>query len=300
MNPALPCQMSGQGLSTLGTSSSSAPRKKRASSADGFSFAQQALEDKEAELSLLRARFNLRLDAERVKTQDASSALRTACEEATRSQQQAAVAELTSMRQSFDETVSLQRSTLEVALREERLRAAEAQASWQAEMAAMKRHAAGLEAELCAAQEAEQAQAAAEVEQRKRAEDDAAEMRSRLKSMQERLNESWMELKAATSSSLQTTSCSTQTIDDVREPPCSPQLIERMAMRLSDVEGEMWRGAGAESERLELVADRLRRAVALKNDTIDELKDELWRREREILEARGILSGLGEVVSPCS
>lgn len=71
-----------------------------------------------------------------------------------------------------------------------------------------------------------------------------------------------------------------------------------LTMRLCDVEGEMWRAMGAEAERLELVADRLRRAVQLKNDTIDELKDELWRREREIFEARGILAGLGEVVKP--
>ncbi|CAE8602325.1 unnamed protein product, partial [Polarella glacialis] len=49
---------------------------------------------------------------------------------------------------------------------------------------------------------------------------------------------------------------------------------------------------GSEAARLSVVEEKMRRALALKNDMIDELKDELWRKECEILEARGILAGL--------
>jgi hypothetical protein len=310
------------------------------------------MEDKDAELSLLRSRFNLRLDAERVRTQDATAALRAACQEATRSQQEAAVAELASMRQRFEETTALQRSALELALSEERMRAAEAQSACVAEAALLRRTVLGLESELHDAQEnalkvqrdaaaemmtekqrhrvdAEEIEAAfskqrevlaeevvarfelehfrltttlaAEVSQRKRAEEDAADLRARLKAMQHSLSESLGQIEPKAEKQPEFISRSTQTTNvDNDRPLCSPRLLDMMLMRLSDAEGEMWRASGAEVERLEVVSDRLRRAVALKNDTIDELKDELWRREREILETRGILAGLGQKTGPHS
>jgi len=117
MNPTAPRHIVGQVVGTprgLGImsrcssrSSSGKPRQQRAASADGNLSAQYALEAKDAELGLLRARFNLRLDAERVATEDASSSLREVCEEATRLQQKAAVAELAAMRRGFAETTSL-------------------------------------------------------------------------------------------------------------------------------------------------------------------------------------------------
>jgi len=363
-NPTLSHQAGGQELSAprgLGvtsrcsSSSSNRPRQRRAISADGGLSAQCALETKDAELGLLRARFNLCLDAERVRTEDTSSALREACKAATQLQQQAAVAELADMQRRFHETTSLQRSALDVALSEERMRTVEEQSNLRAEAQASKRSASELEAELHAALHAAEEQAveiaearrhaeaelaaeqqrqqedvvvlqakfaeqreslveeviarfeqehfrlsataAAEAERRKKAEDDTAEMRARLASMQDRLSQTWLQPKPVVTAQASISSF-TQTDLHASRPPLSPRLLEALSMRLADLEGELWRSTGAEAERLDLVAGRLRHAVALKNDTIDELKDELWRREREIFEARGILAGLGDLTRP--
>uniref|UniRef100_A0A7S4V468 Uncharacterized protein n=1 Tax=Alexandrium monilatum TaxID=311494 RepID=A0A7S4V468_9DINO len=75
------------------------------------------------------------------------------------------------------------------------------------------------------------------------------------------------------------------------DPPLSPGR-EALVMRVADLEAQLWTQASAEAARLEVIEERMRRALTLKNDMIDELKDELWRKERDILEARGILAGL--------
>lgn len=342
----------GFGLTPRSASSGSRPRQNRAASADGDLSAQYALEAKDAELGLLRARFNLRLDAERLKTEGASSSLREACKEATQLQQKAAVAELAAMRQRFDETTSLQRSAMDAALSEQRMRTAEEQSSLRAEACASNRRASELELELHAARQAAEEQsrklaevrqaaeaeiaeersrrqedavelrvqfaqqrevlveevvarfeqehfrlsttAAAEVERRKKAEGDAAEIRERLKGVQESLNATWLKPKPESTRGM-SMSIAIQTDFDDSPPCCSPRLREELSMRLADLEGRHRTSAAAEAERLELVDAGFRKAVALKNDTIDALKDELWRREREILEARGIMAGLGEV-----
>lgn len=363
-SPTLVDQICRQELSTpLGlcvpsqcpSSNSSRLRQSRAASADGGLSARYGLENKDAELGLLRARFNMRLDAERVRTEDASTALHEACKAATQLQQQEAIAELTEMRRRYNETSSLQRSALDAALSEERMRSVEALSNLRAEAQASKRSASELEAELDAArhtaeqqaikigearrkfeaemvaeqlnrqedavqlqsQFAEQreslvegviarfeqehfrlsATAAAETERRKKAEGDTAELRARLASLQDRLSETLLQPKPVVEDP-GSTSTSTQTDLHAYIPPLSPRSLEALSMRLADLEGELWRSTSAEAERLELVAARLRQAVALKNDTIDELKDELWRREREIFEARGILAGLGEMTRP--
>jgi len=336
--------------------SSSRSRQKRSASADAVC-AQQALEDKDAELGLLRARFNLRLDAERVRTDDTSKALRAACDESVQAQHETVVAQLASMRHRFAETTSLQQLALDAALSEERMRGVEEQSVWRAEVSSYRQGASQLQTELRSAcdeaavhaakavatrenseaelsaerlgrhEDAEGLQAAlssqrevlvrevvarfeqehfrlsatlaAEVARRKKAEEDSADVWSRLKTTQQRLNNSLLESESSAASAPVSVSRSIQTELGTYREPCSPRLLDMMAMRLADVEGERWRAADSEAERLEFVADRLRRAVALKNDTIDELKDELRRREREILEARGILAGLGEAARPC-
>jgi len=68
---------------------------------------------------------------------------------------------------------------------------------------------------------------------------------------------------------------------------------ERLEFQLADLEARLWLAERAETGCLQIVEDRFRHVVALKNDVIDALKDELWRREREILETHAIISGHG-------
>eukprot|EP00929_Paragymnodinium_shiwhaense_P008132 TRINITY_DN112072_c0_g1_i1.p1 TRINITY_DN112072_c0_g1~~TRINITY_DN112072_c0_g1_i1.p1 ORF type:complete len:521 (+),score=104.40 TRINITY_DN112072_c0_g1_i1:180-1742(+) len=91
------------------------------------------------ELSLLRARFDLRLDAERVRTQDACAEIRGVCDVAMEEQQSRAAQHLGTMQQEFEELARLQRASEQMALAQERARGAEANMALQAEVAELKR-----------------------------------------------------------------------------------------------------------------------------------------------------------------
>jgi len=67
---------------------------------------------------------------------------------------------------------------------------------------------------------------------------------------------------------------------------------ETLALRLADMEAQMLSKMGSEASRLDPVEEKLRRALSMKNDVIDELKEELLRRESEIVQAHRILAGL--------
>jgi len=144
------------------------------------------------------------------------------------------------------------------------------------------------------------ATAAAEVERRRKAEEDAAEMRARLKAMQEQHDEQQQrdEEAAGVAEALREQQHQLQEQQRAAEAAEKALQEEALSLRLADLEGELQRATATEAERLELVAVRVRDAVAQQNETINELKDELWRREQEILKTRGILGGLSEVRRP--
>eukprot|EP00747_Dinoflagellata_sp_TGD_P030037 gnl/TRDRNA2_/TRDRNA2_134352_c0_seq1.p1 gnl/TRDRNA2_/TRDRNA2_134352_c0~~gnl/TRDRNA2_/TRDRNA2_134352_c0_seq1.p1 ORF type:complete len:542 (+),score=114.10 gnl/TRDRNA2_/TRDRNA2_134352_c0_seq1:42-1628(+) len=304
----------------------------------------------DAEAELLRARFDLRLDAERVRTQQDSAELRGACDNALRLQQAVAVSELEAVRRSYEEVASLQRSSAAVELAKVRaeaeqarnelleeaaasrlaegkreanlkhiLEAAEheaatavacckqAEAEVQAERVGREKDAAELRAkffehreeqvaEVIARFEGEHfrlaARLAEEGERRLVAEEEFAEARVRLEELRHRTVEAEALLpEAVPTCRVSVVSCGVQTSEPVSELLLPPSY-ERLEMQVADAAAQMWRSGAAEAERLALVEERMRCAIALKNDVIDGLKDELWRRECEILEARGILAGV--------
>ncbi|CAE7745737.1 unnamed protein product [Symbiodinium sp. CCMP2592] len=71
-----------------------------------------------------------------------------------------------------------------------------------------------------------------------------------------------------------------------------PVGVLALRFRLAEAEGRLMGHMDTSATQLEFLEARLRRALASKNDVIDELKDELGRREAEIFEARSILAGL--------
>jgi len=331
----------------------------------------------EAELALLRARYDLRLDVERVRTQTGVAELRDACDEATRSQQDAAVRQVEELRRSYEEASRMQRAAHDAVLsaaraearagseratrglQEEvlalqattselasslakarcttaaeevavvRLRAesvAEARSSRQAqerEATQLRERCAQETAEMRSAFEEQRHEMAAELVSRfEREHFDlsarvAAEVRARRAAEHEKnqLVELFESLRQSTRQCLEEPSSllssppqlpptvlpsfeerGVQT-EDVPLPPLSPRH-EALAMCLADLEGQLLSAEEAEAMRLQLVEQRMRCTVALKNDMIDELKTELWRKESEILEARGILAGLNMPSSP--
>ncbi|CAE8720007.1 unnamed protein product, partial [Polarella glacialis] len=96
-----------------------------------------------AELALLRARFDLRLDVERVRTQGASEELRAACSDALRSEHSVAARQLTALREGFCQAEALQRASEALAL--QGLRAASEQSAAASRQEAAQREALLLE-----------------------------------------------------------------------------------------------------------------------------------------------------------
>ncbi|CAK9092818.1 unnamed protein product [Durusdinium trenchii] len=68
---------------------------------------------------------------------------------------------------------------------------------------------------------------------------------------------------------------------------CDEAQREGWALRLNDLETQLALSATRELDRMAQVEAKLRTVVGAKNEVIDELKDELGRREQEILEANG-------------
>lgn len=141
----------------------------RASSADG---------SHEAELGLLRARFDLRLDVERLRTQDAGAELREACDASLREQQGAAAAQLAAVRGHYEAAAELQRASARAELARERVAGEAVADSLRAEAAAHRRHAANNAAEVEEARNAAREEAAAAAAALARAEARAASSRA--------------------------------------------------------------------------------------------------------------------------
>lgn len=313
---------------------------------------------KDTELALLRARFDLRLDVERARTQEGAAEMRSACDQATQAQQGAIDRQVAALRKAFEQAEAVQHSVHEAALSEAR-----AEARRESEHLAMaaqeklwhwQRTTTGLEHEVehwqrmeseekynamqkyseltaemhsahgaCEREQVEvrskleekrQEDVAAvisrfeldhfdlsvrlekEAESRRRAEQEVQNWLARFQKLRQHADEALAapDAGAAAKSAKSFVFCGTQTDPEetITEPaPLSPRH-ERLALYAADVESRLWHAALEESRRLRVVEERTRCAVALKNDMIDGLKDELWQKEREILEARGILAGL--------
>lgn len=308
----------------------------------------------DAELALLRARFNLRLDVERVRTEDGATELRDACSDAIKIHQNATAEQIDGMRRGFEHTLAVQRSAEEVALGEVHAESAEVQLALRSEISSWKH--ANMEtnrqlqearawAEEMAAEaaierderlrsycqqqarwEEEMAQAhvtfrqqqeqtiheviarfehdhfhlsmevASAVDKKHCAEKNLEEVRAQLEGLRDHACDLWPEDDQVMPLQKGPTSFSSQGVQTedfptcTEVPPPSPGY-EQLALRLADAEASILHATNAEAARLAVVDERMRRTVALKNDVIDELKDELWCKEREILETRGILAG---------
>lgn len=310
---------------------------------------------RDAEFALLRARYDLRIDVERVRTQSGAAEMRSACDEAVQAQREFAAQQLDLLRKGYMEAEALQRSAHEFAFSEARaafnLESEKASQAFQEELLDLQRlnvelrtlarklgkeeeaekasaaHARGeqeveasLARRLCEQEATEARRAfdkqreeqiaevvarfelehfalstklASEIKGRQHAEEKAGNLLARLEDLRHQANEVVLEPPLRASGG-EVSSRGTQT-DDAHYAADSVLLSakeESLALHRADLESRLWCAACAEGMRLQVVEERMRRAVALKNDMIDELKDELWRKEREILEARGILSGL--------
>lgn len=286
---------------------------------------------------------DLRLDAERVRTQEATVQLRGSYDDALRAQQAAAAEHLDVMHRRYEEMAALRRSSTAMELEEARAAALEEQKSLQADVLMLRQSEAALQSQVEVARNAETVESvvattahrrweaereavhafaneavedmraefmedrraqiaevvsrferehfgltqrfAAEVERRRQAERSTEEVQARFQRLHERAREEWPSPRPQPSAP-EVRAVGVQTTETLPLPE-----REALEMRLADIEGRLAGAADAEARRLELLAQRTGRVVALKNDMIDELKNELGRKEREILEARGILAG---------
>eukprot|EP00930_Biecheleria_cincta_P008790 TRINITY_DN110358_c0_g1_i1.p1 TRINITY_DN110358_c0_g1~~TRINITY_DN110358_c0_g1_i1.p1 ORF type:complete len:416 (-),score=103.48 TRINITY_DN110358_c0_g1_i1:59-1306(-) len=300
-----------------------------------------------AELALLRARFDLRLDVERVRTQGAAEELRTACGEALRTEQAAASRQVTALHSRFERAEALQRESEALALQHARAELDEVRASNSTQNDLLRRESAEREASLQAQLrearvgeaffEAEAVQARRDTQSveeelvceleavqeacNQRREQQVAEVLARLTGEHFRLtNEVATAVQHRLSADeeveqmgqeLDGLRCSLAEKETAEKRKQSEHILheeaaaalckqaklwsptrETLALRLADMEAQMLSKMGSEASRLDAVEEKLRRALAMKNDVIDELKEELLRRESEIVQAHRILAGL--------
>merc|ERR1712194_1006657 len=112
------------------------------------------------------------------------------------------------------------------------------------------------------------ASVATEKEGRCTAERETVEIRARLAELRHRAQEAWPSPLSPHSTLVQYKSRDTQTESEVAGPPSLER--EALAFRVADLEAKLWAGAHAEEARLVVVEEHMRRALALKNDMIDE------------------------------
>eukprot|EP00927_Polykrikos_kofoidii_P032184 TRINITY_DN27493_c0_g1_i1.p1 TRINITY_DN27493_c0_g1~~TRINITY_DN27493_c0_g1_i1.p1 ORF type:complete len:605 (+),score=104.26 TRINITY_DN27493_c0_g1_i1:196-2010(+) len=298
------------------------------------------------EMSLYRARLDLRLDAERVKTREASSELRKACDIALQQQQESAVGQLEAVRQRYEETSAMWQASEQLAVGRERARGEEACSAIRTEVVAARQASAAYEVELQAARaelttemaRAQMRQADAENlvrAERLRCKEDVEmaqaefqeqreaqvakvvalfeaehfdlslkaaseiERRERTKVQLEEALIASDELRreAARSHQLKPLAAYVSTgaqTNDAWMPRLDNAQRERLSMRCSDVESRLSCAVAADEGRLKVLESRTRRALALKDDLIEGLRSELWQSQREIVEARGIMTDTWE------
>eukprot|EP00439_Symbiodinium_sp_Y106_P069386 s585_g11.t3 len=306
------------------------------------------------EMSLLRARFDLRLDAERLRTQSMTEELQSACNQAVRAEQFAAHRQIEAMRSEFaedvarhrageaatiralkaqveelrvsrDETLaseSRQASATEEQLSSELRAASRAARSAEADAASARREASatalsareGLAREVEAVKAAfeqrrEQqvtevlaklegehfrlsVEAAQEAKRRLVAEEEATELRTKLDSLRSLLASQAEEAEEEKAGRHPPETVEIGILTETEGDSVPSPGREALRFRLAEAEGRLMGHMDTSASQLEFLEARLRRALASKNDVIDELKDELGRREAEIFEARSILAGL--------
>eukprot|EP00439_Symbiodinium_sp_Y106_P068060 s585_g11.t1 len=331
------------------------------------------------EMSLLRARFDLRLDAERLRTQSMTEELQSACNQAVRAEQFAAHRQIEAMRSEFAEDVARHRageaatiralkaqveelrvsrdetlasesrqategktpnfgvfplskaSATEEQLSSELRAASRAARSAEADAASARREASatalsareGLAREVEADVRAElldevkaafeqrreqqvtevlaklegehfrlSVEAAQEAKRRLVAEEEATELRTKLDSLRSLLASQAEEAEEEKAGRHPPETVEIGILTETEGDSVPSPGREALRFRLAEAEGRLMGHMDTSASQLEFLEARLRRALASKNDVIDELKDELGRREAEIFEARSILAGL--------